>query len=137
MTPTLIGRWQTRTFLLLTAGLIVTFFFALLAAFLFEELDFLKPFAILFFVLVTGYVWDAIYIFLQRFRWDRDWPPAFQFLTALVEMVPAGILAWLLSVPWWFFLLHYWFTWWVIFIASQGPMRIFFPRWRFRGGRWL
>lgn len=62
MTPTLIGRWQTRTFAAYgRAG--GHFFFALLAAFLFEELDFLKPFAILFFVLVTGYVWDAVYIF--------------------------------------------------------------------------
>jgi hypothetical protein len=35
------------------------------------------------------------------------------------------------------FALHYWSVWLGVFLMTQGPMRIIFPRWRFSGGRWL
>lgn len=138
MTPTLFGRWQTRTLLFLTVGLFITFFFALFAIFWFQDFGaFLPPFIILFFILITGYGWDVVYTLLQHRRWDRDWPPVFHFLTGVVEMVPAWIIAALLDVPWWLFLLHYWFVWWGVYIWIFGPMRILSLRWRYHGGQWL
>ena len=143
MTPTYLGRIQTRAFLLLTGGLVITFFYALLGALAAGPAGFVIPFVILFFVLFAGLVWDAIYILIQRLRWDRDWPIAFQFATGFFEMFPAlflYIILVLLAGNLTFgllllFLFHYWTVWWMVYIASQGPMRIFFHRWRFRGGR--
>ena len=28
-------------------------------------------------------------------------------------------------------------VWLAVFLIAQGPIRIFFPRWRYRGGRWV
>jgi hypothetical protein len=47
------------------------------------------------------------------------------------------LIALLLNVHPVFFLFHYWTVWWATFIMALGPMRIIFPRWRFRGGQWL
>jgi hypothetical protein len=138
MTPTLLGRWQTRTFLLATAGNFISFFIGLIAWYLGSFVyDFFKPFLLLFLVWFFGLFWDALYNYLQTYRWDHDWPPMFQFLTGLIEMFPIYVIALVIKVPWWLFLLHYWLVWTVTFILSQGPMRILYPRWRFRGGQWL
>ena len=148
MTPTLYGRWQTRLFLLGTVGLVVTFIFGSL-----NDDKFMTPLVILGYVLVIGFLWDIFYNFLQTFRWDRDWPPAFQLGAGILE----GIFIWALinSTFIWdltgleglpgvsrdltlgLFITHYASVWVTTFAASQGPMRIFFPRWRFRGGQWL
>jgi hypothetical protein len=138
MTPTLFGRWQTRILLLSTVGPFVTFFFAILAFVLYGTvLDFFKPFILLILVIVFGIGWDVLFNFLQKLRWDRDWPPAFFLIAAFIEMFPVMLVGLLLQVPPIFFLFHYWFVWWSIFIAMQGPMKIIFPRWRYRGGQWL
>ncbi|HEV3309492.1 MAG TPA: hypothetical protein VG815_03120, partial [Chloroflexota bacterium] len=71
MTPTLLGRWETRTALLGTFGVVISLIF--LAA------DQGKPFfAILGYVWLWGLAWDVVYILLQKLRWDRDWPTCFQ-----------------------------------------------------------
>ena len=147
MTPTLAGRWQTRLFLLLTFGLVITLFFG----WLFK--DYLTPLALLIYVLILGFGWDIIYQFLQSFRWDRDWPPLFQFLAGLVE----GLFVWLLvqmlaDVPLFGqtglpgvgsgltfvrFLAHYGTVWLFTFLITQSFIRIIFPDWRFRGGQWF
>ncbi|WP_427161484.1 hypothetical protein ACQFX9_08000 [Aliinostoc sp. HNIBRCY26] len=145
MTPTLLGRWQTRLLLLATVGVIVSL------PFVFGIVNPNATGAIYFWVLgyvaVFGLVWDIIYNFLQKFRWDRDWPAAYQLLAGIWELIFVGcgvkIFGFLpVPVPKEFipidtFLLHYSVVWLSVFIASQSIMRILFPRSRFRGGQWL
>ena len=137
MTPTLLGRWQTRFLLFLTVGIPLTLPFAI-------ALD--GPFfSILFWLMVWGFVWDALYTLMQKFRWDRDWPAAYQvgagiweaffFLLFIGFFALLGVGYYNFSLFW--FLVHYVVVWSGIFLASQVLMRIFFPRWRFRGGRWF
>ena len=147
MTPTLLGRWETRLLLLGTIGLVITLFFGRLYG------DFTTTLAILGYVIALGFVWDVLYTLLQKFRWDRDWPPAFQLGAGIVE----GALVWALigATALWAavgleglpnvdpgltfgqFLAHYSAVWVTTFLASQGLLRLIFPRWRFRGGQWL
>lgn len=135
MTPTRAGRWQTRLFLLGTVGVFATALFGLLFG------DFATPFALLGYVLAAGLAWDALYDFLQSFRWDRDWPPAFQVAAGVAE----GAAIWLLvgqaglpgvadGLTLGRFVAHYGAVWLLAFLCSQGPMRLLFPRWRFNGG---
>ncbi len=143
MTPTLFGRWQTRLLLLATVGVLVSvpFSIGLIGA---------HPgtvyFWILAYVAIFGIGWDVLYDYLQKFRWDRDWPAAFQLLAGIWELlfVFCGVEIFGLPIPIpkellppALFLLHYSFVWLAVFIASQSLMRILFPRWRFRGGQWL
>ncbi|MBI3967114.1 MAG: hypothetical protein HY329_15875 [Chloroflexi bacterium] len=131
MTPTLLGRWQTRFLLLTTVGLGLTLPFALALG--------PTPLINVGLVLLLGFGWDVLYDFLQKFRWDRDWPPAFQLLAGAAE----GMLVYLIGLALAFessallFLIHYGLVWLATFVTSQGPMRILFPRWRYRGGQWL
>lgn len=101
-------------------------------------------FIVLASILVLGWAWDIAWILLQKLRWDRDWPPAFQWGTAFIE----GVLVWLLldngllpfipeeeapSIA--VFLFHYLSIFFVTFAWVQGPMRAMYPHWRFYGGR--
>lgn len=136
MTPSLVGRWHTRFVMLLTLGVAISVVFALI----YDDSVF---FFVLGYVLAFGFVWDVLYIWLQKWRWDRDWPAAFQIINGLVE----GVLIFLLidglglpgieagSVPLELFVLHYGLVWLAIFLWVQGPMRVVAPHWRFRGGR--
>ncbi|MDI9636177.1 hypothetical protein QQ056_12035 [Oscillatoria laete-virens NRMC-F 0139] len=141
MTPTLFGRWQTRLFLLATAGGSITLLFAL---------GILGPgagaiyFGILAYVALFGLAWDVFYNRLQQGRWDRDWPAAFQWLAALGEALFLLLVIKIIGlpgVPRWMpvglFFLHYSCVWLAVFLTSQSLMRILFIRWRFNGGRWL
>lgn len=156
MTPTLFGRWQTRIFLLATYGLLVTFFFGWwfsdyelsLAWPTASVLDVLREFqtvlSVLGYVLLFGLFWDMLYNFMQRFRWDSDWPPTYQFGAAVVEVIFLWIILFPLesyipvpgvgALSLTGFLAHYWTVWIVIFLLSQSAMRIWFPRWRYNGG---
>ncbi|MEL7355256.1 MAG: hypothetical protein AAFV85_00875 [Cyanobacteria bacterium J06634_6] len=139
MTPTLLGRWQTRILLTLTVGVILT-----LPFWWFINVD---AFTILFSLLFWGLLWDCLYTLMQKFRWDRDWPAAYQvaagvweafFLLLLISTVGLfGIFIddGFFSLFW--FVVHYSTVWLGMFLASQVLMRLFFPQWRFRGGRWL
>ena len=142
MTPTLFGRWQTRLFLLATVGVVATLPFYLgiivpnLGAF---------SFCILAYVALFGLVWDVLYIYLQRFRWDRDWPGVLQLLTGVWEGLFLACFFKIVGLPgvpkaemsllW--FTVHYSLVWLAVYLASQSLMRILFPRWRFWGGRLL
>jgi hypothetical protein len=136
VTPTLIGRWQTRIALLGTLGVLVSTLFALAYG---TALFFL----VLAYVAAFGLVWDVLYIALQRLRWDRDWPAAFQVLNGLVEgALVYGLIATVGlpgiapgAVPLPLFVAHYGTVWLVTFLWAQGPMRALFPFWRFHGGR--
>lgn len=136
MTPTLFGRWQTRTLLLLTFGVFFTLPFVLFFG--------LTPLLILGMVLFFGYGWDILYMVIQSGRWDRDWPPAYQFLAGVWEGIFVFIVSFLLgkifavfAVPLPVFIIHYGIVWTVTFLMSQSLMRIVFPNWRYRGGQWL
>lgn len=142
MTLTLAGRWQTRFFLLTVGGIPVTAVFAWL-------FGTLTPFALLGYVLLFGLGWDTLYNVLQTWRWNRDWPPLFAWLTGLWE----GAFLWaVLNLLWAAgitlpgiaagggygrFAVHYLAVFSITWVASLGLMPILFPRWRFRGGQWL
>ena len=143
MTPTLAGRIQTRIFLIVIIGSLWT---AIIGPVLprppASDLAavYFAAFQVLIVVLAAGLVWEVVYHGLQQFRWEKDWPTFFGFLTGLNE----GALAWYLvvavgvtssAVPTSTFVVHFATTWVVTWLWANGPMRIFFIRWRFRGGR--
>jgi hypothetical protein len=140
MTPTLLGRWQTRLFLLATIGVLVTlpFYWGIIGS------DFgAGYFRILGYLAFFGCGWDILYNYLQKFRWDRDWPGAWQLLAGIWEAVFLGCIGKIFGLPsvpqadlslFWF-AIHYGLVWLGIFLASHSLMRVLFPRWRFRGGQ--
>lgn len=135
MTPTLVGRWQTRLFLFPTVGLLVSLLFAELYA------DYRTVFTLLATVLIVGLLLDIPYDLLQYLRWDSDWSPLLVVLTAIVE----GGIVWLLAtgqvlpgvdpnLTFDRFLAHYVSVFIAIFVMLFGGLRILFPRWRYNGG---
>ncbi|MBD2625616.1 hypothetical protein [Trichormus variabilis] len=144
MTPTLFGRWQTRLLLLATVGVLVSIPFTIG---LIGNRPHTVYFWILAYVAIFGLGWDVLYSYLQKSRWDRDWPAAYQLFAGIWEMVFVfcgikifGFLPIPMpkeELPIGAFFLHYSIVWFAIFIISQSLMRIIFPRWRFRGGEWF
>ncbi|WP_414526794.1 hypothetical protein [Nodularia chucula] len=142
MTPTLLGRWQTRLLLLATIGVIVSLPFAMG---LIDQRPNLVYFWILGYVAIFGLIWDVVYDYLQKYRWDKDWPAAYQLVAGIWELgfILCGVTVFnflplpKIEIPLRVFLLHYSLVWLTVFLASQSLMRIIFPRWRFRGGQWL
>jgi hypothetical protein len=148
VTPTLLGRWQTRIALVWTLGLALTVGWMQhwkLFAIPRDQPDFWKLLALLGYVTVLGLAWDILYTHLQSYRWDCDWPLVFHFICGIGE----GIVVFALfrvGVLWgltyeagdaWRFLLHYGSVFLVIYGWSYGPMRVIAPRWRFNGGELL
>lgn len=157
MTPVLFGRIQTRLFVLCTVGvvwtLIITPFLLLstpdgykLALTVDGGLDdvYKLTFAALFITMIFGcLVWEPIYHFLMQFRWEKDWPAFFHLLSG----IPEGISTFLLLhvgflnplpttyVPVLAYVFLFFTTWIITWLAANGPMKIFFVRWRFFGGR--
>ena len=43
------------------------------------------PFLFLTLILVLGLILDVLYIQIQRFHWDQDWPFAYQFFFSIAE----------------------------------------------------
>lgn len=142
MTPTLFGRWQTRIFLLSTVGILVTIPFAL--GWIGNNAS-LIYFWVLFYIGLFGLAWDCIYHFLQQFLWDHDWPGILQLGAAVVEAIFLLVLIIFFGLPnivptdlnVGLFFLHYSAVWIAVYLAAWVVMRLLFPRWRFRGGRWL
>lgn len=138
MTPTLIGRLQTRIFALATAGglwtLVIT---PLLPGMDPLSVAYRMTFVVLALVLLLGLGWELLYHVLQQFRWEKDWPQLFGLVTGINE----GLLTWFvlrglgLEVPGWAFLVHFTTTWVLVWVFVNGPMRVLFIRWRFSGGR--
>lgn len=144
MTPTLLGRWQTRLFLLGTVGALITLIFG----FLFN--NFVTPFALLGYILLFGFIWDILYNFLQSLRWDRDWPPLFFVGGGLLEallvwgLVKADFL-WVMlglaglpgvnpGLAFAQFAAHYCTVFIVTLLLMLSLMKVVFLKWRFRGG---
>lgn len=135
MTPTLFGRWQSRTFLMLTFGLGVTALYGMTQG---ELMPFV---VVLLYALLIGLLLDPVYQTLQKRRWDQDWSPILFFFTGILE----GAILWVLlnlglpfveaTPPFQLFLTHYSLVWVTVFAMLFSFMRVFSPFWRFRGGR--
>jgi len=143
MLPTLTGRVQTRVALLAVIGGLVTVLIcpvlpvsAPLAA------RYQNGFVVLAAVAVLGVGWELLYHFLMQWRWEKDWPTLF----GLVTLVPEGLLLWVLlsagvvpgitgtvTAP--AFAVQFLAVWLAVWLVANGPMRVPFIRWRFRGGR--
>jgi hypothetical protein len=144
MVPVLLGRIQTRIFLLAVVGSAVT---ALIVPVLPSAGGALADryrtaFVVLAAVAVLGVAWELLYHLLMQFRWEKDWPSLFGLLTG----VPEAVVLWLLlragavpgvvaTPPAAAFALHFAAVWVAVWLVANGPMRVPFLRWRFRGGR--
>ena len=139
MTPTLMGRWQIRIFLLATVGLVISLLVGLSIGGKYQV-----PLLLLLYVLLFGLVWDVLYQFITSFRWDRDWPTCFQVAAGVIE----GALVWGVILtkqlpgiaeppPFGVYLIQYGAIWLSIFVLTQGPLRIFWLKWRYQGGQWF
>jgi hypothetical protein len=140
MTPTLLGRWQTRLLLLATVGSGVTVLFLWRYANTGVNLPF---FWVLGYVALLGLGWDAVYHKIQQYRWDHDWPALLQLAAGIWEGLVLAIAFKTIGLPGLdrtmpidIFVWHYSIVWLGFFTVSQSLMRIIFPRWRFRGGQW-
>ncbi|MFC9440835.1 hypothetical protein [Nocardia sp. NPDC057030] len=147
MLPTLNGRIQTRVLALGVIG----FFVALIITPLLPTGSlslgqaYRVTLSVLLATVLVGVLWELLYHFLQQFRWEKDWPTLFGFLT----MVNEGALMWVLvryttvvlpeslhpSLT--AFLIQFIVTWIVFWLIVNGPMRVVFHRWRFQGGRFV
>jgi hypothetical protein len=145
MVPTLLGRIQTRLFLLAVVGGAVT---AVLAPILSIDAPVGERYRITFVVLaavaVLGIGWELVYHFAMQWRWEKDWPTLF----GLVTLVPEGFLVWRLleaslvpsisgPVATGAFWLDFVVVWLAVWLVANGPLRVPFIRWRFYGGRFL
>ncbi|HEX3622163.1 MAG TPA: hypothetical protein VHT97_07600 [Acidimicrobiales bacterium] len=141
MTSNFLGRIETRLFVVATVGLLWTLLITPFLPLPTGSDRFTITLRTLGLVAVLGVVvWEPIYHLLQQFRWEKDWPAMF----LLLQMVNEGILVRLVldwtvsgSVGLGTFILHFATTWLAIYLFLQGPMRVPFLRWRFRGGRIL
>jgi hypothetical protein len=137
--PTLGGRIQTRIFMLVVFGGLITL---AITPVLPHDPDYKTTYLVLATVLVLGVVWELIYHAIQQFRWEKDWPTLFGLLTAINE----GAIVWLAlkleaipgidGVPAFAtFAVLFGVVWVIIWIWVNGPMRVPLIRWRFHGGR--
>jgi hypothetical protein len=142
MLLTLAGRFQTRIFSLLTIGALLTLLVTPLLpmqASIGEK--YRTTFIVLVSVAVLGLGWEVIYHAIQQFRWEKDWPTLFGLLTGLNEglllwlLLSAGVIPGVSGVPWTAFLIDFAVVWVGTWLWVNGPMRVPFLRWRFRGGR--
>ncbi len=135
MTPTLFGRIQSRIFIVLTFGLLWTVIvLPVLPRPVGASIGDIAGdvFSALVAVVLLGLVWECIYHLLQQIRWEKDWPSFFGLITG----IPEGLLLFfVLDMPAATFWTHFITTWIVVWLAAHGPMRVLFPRWRFKGGR--
>ncbi len=141
MTPSLLGRIQTRIVLIATVGTLWTLFLAL---FIDDGMgsygDRIRLlFTVLLITAAFGIVSESVWHFFQQFRWEKDWPMLWGLLQGLIEAVPIYFLASRLidGVSPSTFALHFATTWFLVWLIASGPMRAVTPRWRYRGGRLL
>ncbi|MCP3989511.1 MAG: hypothetical protein GY724_10580 [Actinomycetia bacterium] len=140
MTLTLVGRIQTRIFLLATVGVIWTLMVVPILPRSGTSLGSVYGTTLLTLLVagVAGVAWELLYHFIQQYRWEKDWPILFGLLLGIPEGVVAyGILRAVLdpaSGPL-TFILHFCTTWVLVWMVAVGPFRVVLLRWRFNGGR--
>jgi hypothetical protein len=144
MTPVYAGRVQTRLFLLAAIGVPWT----LLIGWMLPRPDgasVIGVYTVLFLGLVVvalgGLGWDWVYIALQQYRWDKDWPTLLGLLAGIPEAITTYIGLLLLTrllglqMDTLAFIIQFSTMWLLIWLCVNGPMRVVFIRWRFSGGR--
>jgi hypothetical protein len=143
MTPTLLGRLQTRWVMVWTVGLLWLLAVGPLLPFAgpTNAAVYFAGLSTLVLVSILGTGWELVYHAAQQFRWDKDWPT----LLGLVFGVTEGFVIYQLlsrGVPWSIgpiepvpFAWQFGSVWAAIWVVTTGPIRILFPRWRFSGGR--
>lgn len=154
MTPTLLGRIQTRILLFIVFGLPITLLFSIYLSDWVVPPTNVTPFLVLATLLIVGLILDPVYIYLQRFRWDHDWPFAFQFFFSIIEFLIVLLIVWTDILPYlpasdivdtsgqlnWnavlTFTSHFFLVFIPSFISLLGFVQIFMVRWRFKGGEW-
>ena len=162
MIHTISGRIQTRIFLLGVVGGIWTVIITPLVRVVVDSQAMGSPdlvavsqvtFSVLITVLLLGVLWEFVYHGLMQFRWEKDWPTlfgyvtivnegivAYWFATSVAASTDAGAPEWRLLLsgltlaP---FLVAFVTTWIVVNLFANNMMKVFFIRWRFRGGRIL
>jgi hypothetical protein len=144
MVPTLAGRIQTRLFTLAVIGSLLTLLVTPLLGLSGSLSDVYRTtFSVLVAVAVLGVGWEVVYHGLQQFRWEKDWPMSFGLLTGINEGALVFLLARADAVPFLSpvastpFLIDFTVVWLGIWLLVNGPMRVPFLHWRFRGGRVL
>lgn len=139
MTPTFIGRIQTRLLLLATVGVAWTILISPLLAAGDATLGnvYTATFRALAIVAMLGtFIWEPIYHGLQQLRWEKDWPTGLGLVTGLPEgVVTYLVLITTMDVPGTIFFIHFFTTWVLVWLSVHGPLRIVMLRWRYRGGR--
>ncbi len=145
MTPNLVGRWQTRLYLLgLIGGMIALLFvWRYNMRIPYTNRNRWIPEYVVAYLIIFGFVWDVIYQTILHFRWDYDWPGAYSLIAGILE----GALVFLLirfvglplipkgSVDFGHFALEYGVIWTFTYFWVQFVMRALFIRWRFRAAR--
>ncbi len=134
------GRLQTRLFVTVAIGGVWTTLLALLL----PGLALRDAVVVLATMGLLGLVWELAYHWLMGFRWEKDWPSLLGLITGVNEGVVLAVVLNTGSVPGLpvgpavpLFMVHFITVWVVTWAWLQGPMKVFDPRWRFRGGRLL
>jgi hypothetical protein len=140
MTPTLLGRIQTRVFVTVAVGGPWT----VLLGVVLPGLRVRDGLLVLITMGIVGIAWELGYHWLMGFRWEKDWPSLLGLLTGINEAIVLGLILRIGLVPGLSagpsmvtYLVHFITVWLLIWAWLQGPMKVFDPRWRFRGGRLL
>lgn len=160
MLPTLLGRLQTRILLVLFIGFPITAVYSVWLANrapvagkipwikTFGQVTYdVRPVQILCLLLLFGVLFDLLYTGLQRMRWDRDWPFAFQFFASIGEFAivlalvrfdvfPFMPAKWIGPDDYPHFVLQFALILVTSFIALLGFIQVFMIRWRYNGGEW-
>lgn len=144
MLPTLMGRIQTRVFVLAVIGGLWSLVIGPLLPGSATTGDKLRAmYGLLLLVAVLGVLWEIVYHGLMQFRWEKDWPTLFGLVTGVPEgllvlaVARSGVLPSTEDISGRAFLVGFGTTWLVTWLWVNGPMRIFTVHWRFRGGRLL
>jgi uncharacterized membrane protein YphA (DoxX/SURF4 family) len=142
MLPTLVGRIQTRLFLILgVGGLWAVLISPLLPLDASLGDKYRAMYSLLVIIALLGLPWELLYHGLQQFRWEKDWPTLFGLLLAIPEgfvafaVAHTGVLPAAEHVPGPAFVVGFGTTWLVTWLFVNGPMRVLSVHWRFRGGR--
>lgn len=113
-----------------TVGLIWTLFFAWVTPVGVEDVGLILAGATVF-----GLGWEFLYNAYARQRWDGDFPSGLALLMGFVELAPVLGLAAVVDLSLGYVAWHYSMAYLLIFLFTQGPIRVLIPRWRFRAGR--
>lgn len=142
MTPTLVGRIQTRILLLASVGLLWTIIVVPFLPKFGAPIGDVYSATITALILVgtVGLGFEVLYHLIQQYRWEKDWPILYGLLVGIPEAIVTYILISALFDPApnaVTFFIHFSTTWVLVWLAAVGPLRMVVLRWRFNGGRVL